>query len=56
MCLDVKRDYFIRNESETLETQIINSYALNELVIFKEFICKDLDFNFFISKCSCSLK
>ena len=54
MCLDVKRDYFIRNESETLETQIINSYALNELVIFKEFICKDVDFNYFIRKCSCS--
>ena len=53
MCLDVKKDYFIRNESETLVTQIINSYALNELVIFKEFICKDLDFNYFISKCSC---
>ena len=54
MCLDVKKDYFIRNESETLETQIINSYPLNELVIFKEFLCNDADFNYYINKCSCS--
>ena len=52
MCIDVKKDYFIRNE--TSEAQIINSYELNELVTFKEFLCKDVDFNYFISKCTCS--
>ena len=52
MCLDAKKDYFIRNE--TSEAQIINSYELSELVTFKEFLCKDVDFNYFISKCTCS--
>ena len=54
MCIDAKKDYFISNESETLETRIINSYAVNELITFKEFLCKDVDFNYFISKCSCT--
>ena len=51
MCVDIKKDYFVKNDEET---QIINSYELSELVIFKEFLCKDVDFNFFIDKCTCS--
>ena len=54
MCLDAKKDYFISNESETLETQIINSYELSELVTFKEFICRDVDFYYSINKCNFS--
>ena len=55
MCYDINKykQVIKKDELESIDniTRVINSYDINELVLYKEFLCDDDEIRFHYEKC-----